>query len=75
MAKQKPTLSRSNKRAFKQAIGDAAEHAALLRADPAAIERAARQRAFADVERRAAGMPTAQRKQAVRYMTRGMHRT
>ena len=75
MPKQKPAISRAVQRVYKQAIADAGERAALLRGDPAAIERAARRRAFGQVEARAAEVPTAQRKQAVRYMKRGMHRT
>ena len=75
MPKQKPLLSRSVQRVYAKAIAESGERIARLRGDPAAIERAARERAFAQFEQVAETMPTAKRLKIVPQVKRGLHRT
>jgi hypothetical protein len=74
MPTKPPTLSRSSRRDYAKAIDDAGERAARLRGDPKAIEREAREKAFEDIERRAATMPTQKQTKYVEFMKRGVHR-
>lgn len=75
MPKAKLLLSRRVQRAYGKAIAESGERISRLRGDPAAIERAARERAFERIERQAVTMPTVKRQKITRLAKRGVRRT
>jgi hypothetical protein len=78
MAKKRPKppkWTRSSQRAYQKAVADAGEQVARRRGDPKATERQTRERAFAEIDLRAAAMPTPAQTKDVKFIKRGIHRT
>jgi len=69
-----PSLTRASRRAYQKAVADAGERVARLRGAPEALERQARERAFAEIGRRVATTPTQKQKKAVAFLKNAVRR-